>query len=90
MNMLTELQQTLAREGKVSFSLRVRPNARQTQIVSVMEDDSVKIALAAPAEEGKANAELIRFLSEQFGVHASHVEILAGGSGRRKVVRISA
>ena len=87
--MLTSLRKTLAQEGSVSFSLRVRPNARRTEVVSVLEDGSVKIALAAPAEDGRANAALIGFLGEEFGVHPSRVEILAGGSGRRKVVRIS-
>jgi hypothetical protein len=53
-----------------------------------MDDGSVKIDVAAPAEEGKANAALRKFLAREFSVPISNVEIVAGGGGRRKVVRI--
>jgi uncharacterized protein (TIGR00251 family) len=80
--------ETLANIGSVSFSVRARPNAAKTKVVSVMDDGSIKIAVAAPAEEGKANAELVAFLSKEFNVRASQIEIVAGGFGRRKIVRI--
>lgn len=86
--MLEALSRTLASEGSVSFSVRARPGAPRSHVVSVMDDGSVKIDVAAPAEEGRANAELARFLAEEFGVHPSQVEIVAGGGGRRKIVRI--
>lgn len=53
-----------------------------------MTDGAIKIDVAAPPEDGKANAELIRFLAEYFDVPRSSVEILSGQTGRRKVVKI--
>jgi hypothetical protein len=83
-----DLHRSLASDGFISFSVRARPGASRSCIVSVMDDGSVKIDIAAPAEEGKANAALRKFLAKEFGVPVSHVEIVAGGGGRRKVVRI--
>lgn len=79
----------LQREGFVTLSIRARPNAPRTMIKNVMDDGSVKIDLAAPAEEGKANEELVCFLAEEFDVHSSQIELLSGGGNRRKLVRIT-
>ncbi|MDD4319230.1 MAG: DUF167 domain-containing protein [Candidatus Peribacteraceae bacterium] len=86
--MLDSLRATLAGDGHVEFSVRARPNAPRSAVKSVLSDGSVKIDVAAPAEEGKANAELRKFFAEEFEVPTSNVEILAGGGGRRKIVRI--
>jgi len=71
----------------VIFSVRVQPRASQTAIAGVI-GDSVKVALAAPPVDGKANEALIRFFAELFGVARSHVEIVSGGASRNKVVRV--
>ena len=83
-----DLRQRLASKGSVTFSIRVRPHAKNTAIKSVMSDGSMKIDLAAPAEDGKANQELLRFLSEEFDVPITHIELLSGQTSRKKVVRI--
>lgn len=75
-------------ESKI-ITVRVRPHAKRTQIREMMSDGSMKVDLSAPAEHGKANAELIRFLSEEFKVPGSHVELLSGQTSRKKTVRIS-
>ncbi|MFA6039824.1 MAG: DUF167 domain-containing protein [Candidatus Peribacteraceae bacterium] len=87
--MIEDLQETLQREGSVTLSLRVRPNAPESRLRGKMEDGSIKVDVAAPAEEGKANAALVKFLAGKFDVHASQVEVLAGGGNRRKLVRIT-
>ncbi|MEK7218852.1 MAG: DUF167 domain-containing protein [Patescibacteria group bacterium] len=86
--MIEDLQETLQREGSVTLSLRVRPNAPESRLRGKMDDGSIKVDVAAPAEEGKANAELVKFLAEKFVVPISHVEMLAGGGNRRKLVRV--
>lgn len=87
--MLQDFRGRLVRDGSVSFSVRVRPNAPESRLRGKLEDGSVKMDIAAPAEEGKANAELARFFAKEFGVPPSHVEIVAGGGGRRKIMRIA-
>lgn len=76
------------REGRVSLTLRVTPKSPRTAWAGRMEDGSWKVRLAAVAEDGKANAELIRFLAHEFGVDRSAVTIVSGGTARMKHVRI--
>ena len=71
------------------ITVRVHPNAKRTKIKETMADGSLKIDIAAPADDGKANAELIRFLAEYFGASKNHIEILSGHTSRQKMVRIS-
>lgn len=83
--MLDALKQRLATEGKIDVIVRVRPHAAKTQFVDVLQDGSIKVAIAAPAEDGKGNAALEKFLEELFG---ARVEILSGRKGRLKLVRV--
>jgi uncharacterized protein YggU (UPF0235/DUF167 family) len=47
------------------------------------------VRLAAPAAEGRANAELVRFLAEELRVPRGAVTLGAGGRSRRKLVRLT-
>jgi uncharacterized protein (TIGR00251 family) len=73
--------------GHVTFKVRVAPRASKNQVVGV-EGDAVKIRLAAPPVEGKANEALEKFLASLLDVPRSSVEIIAGQSSRNKVIRI--
>ena len=86
--MLELFQQELASQGRTSFYVRALPGASKTELVEQLSDGSVKIRIAAPAEEGKANTELIRFLANEFRVQKSQVEIVSGKTGRMKLIRI--
>ena len=72
------------------ITVRVRPNAKKTAIKEVMSDESIKIDLAVPAEDGKANAALRQFLAEEFNVSIGQIEILSGQTSRKKIIRITA
>lgn len=69
------------------LTIHVKPNAKKTEIVS-RELGVLTIKLHAPATEGKANEELIDFLSEEFDVPKSCVEIVKGMTSKVKVVEI--
>lgn len=71
----------------VSFSVRVQPRASRTAILGVL-GNALKVAVAAPPVEGKANEALIRFFAELFEVQRSAVEIVSGEATRNKVVRV--
>lgn len=47
---------------------------------------ALKIAVAAPPVDGKANAALVTLIASTLGVTKSAVSIAAGGSGRRKLL----
>ena len=73
----------------VTLAVRAQPGAKKTAIVGVYgEGDAaqLKIAVQAPPIEGKANAKLIDFLAELFGIPKSKVEIVSGELSRTKVI----
>ena len=65
----------------------LQPRASKDEVVG-KHGDALKIRITAPPVDGEANAQLIRFLSKQFGVSKSDVVIESGATGRRKTVRI--
>lgn len=50
--------------------------------------DALKVRVAAPANEGKANAELVRFLARTLEVGRNSVQLLSGERSRDKVIRV--
>ncbi len=74
-------------DGVLVLTLHVQPGAKRTEVAG-RHGEALKIRLAAPPVEGKANAELMRFLAEAFGVHARAVALVRGETSRQKVVRI--
>ena len=74
-------------DGAVTFKLRVQPRARSTGIAGE-HDGALKLKVASPPVDGKANSEIIRYLAKIAGVRQSAVEIVAGATSRDKVVRI--
>ena len=69
------------------LELHVQPGAKRSEFAG-MHGERVKIRLAAPALEGKANAALIEFLAGHYGVPKRNVRIAAGLKSRRKRVVI--
>jgi uncharacterized protein (TIGR00251 family) len=70
------------------IKVHVQPNARTTE-VSGLHGDALKVRLAAPPLEGRANALLIDFLEEKLGVPASRISIARGQKSRAKLVEVS-
>lgn len=56
---------------------------------SGIHGDRLKIRVAAPPIDGRANSRLIAFLSSAFGVAQRNVTVEQGDSSRQKTVRIS-
>jgi uncharacterized protein len=74
--------------GNVLLRLHVQPGARKTEIAG-LHGDSLKVRLAAPPVDGKANECLIDFLAGRLGVARTCVELVSGSTSRRKRLRIS-
>ena len=78
------------RHGDVwRLTIRVQPAAARTAVTGC-HGDALKVRVASPANEGKANAELVRFLAAELGVARGTVEIRLGASSRTKVVEVPA
>lgn len=64
-----------AADGSLILTLHIQPGARKTEIVG-LHGEALKIRLAAPPVDGKANAALLGFLAKACGVSKSAVELL--------------
>jgi uncharacterized protein (TIGR00251 family) len=70
------------------LNVRVQPNARRTEIAGLY-DGCLKIRVAAPPLEDKANTLLIDFLKKTFELPGGRVIIRRGSHGRSKTIEIS-
>jgi hypothetical protein len=74
--------------GMSVLTARVVPNASKTEIVGWMADGCLKIKIAAPPVDGKANQELVSYLAKTLRVSKSEVEITNGLTSKKKTVRL--
>ena len=77
----------------MKLALKVTPGAKKNEILG-WEDDYpqvgrvLKVKIAAPPVEGKANKEIVLFLAKALGVTKSSIKVVHGTSGRIKLVEI--
>jgi uncharacterized protein len=69
------------------IALRVSANAKRSAVVGPY-GDGWKVRVAAPAEGGRANAEIVRLLADVLALSPQQVRIVAGASSPNKVVEI--
>ena len=77
-------------DGKkgAALAIRVTPRSRKNEIAEIMNDGTIRVRLTAPPVENKANQALVEFLSEVLDVPHSQLEIVAGQTGRDKLVSV--
>ena len=75
------------REGAVWLRVRVQPRASRSEIAGE-HDGALRVRVAAPPVDGKANRELERFLAKKLRVPPSRVSVVAGERGKNKLIRI--
>ena len=73
----------------IRLRLHVQPRASRSELAG-RHGDAIKVRLTAPPVDGAANEALLRFLASQLQVPRSALSLVAGGSGRSKVVAIEA
>ena len=67
--------------------MKASPGAACSEITG-FRDDALRIRIAAAPEKGKANRELIDFLSDKLGIRKSDITILRGETSRTKILEI--
>ena len=78
----------LKRHGDtLTLTLHIQPGAKKTEVAGE-HGDALKIRLAAPPVDGKANAALLAFIAEKLGVAKGAVALKSGQTSRRKVVEV--
>ena len=68
--------------------VRAVPGARSSEITGVHEG-ALRLRIAAPAVDGKANQALVATLAASLGVRKRQIEILKGEHGRDKQILVS-
>lgn len=86
--MLDKYKEKLKINNEVYLRIKARPNAGKTGIREIMEDETIKIDVAALPKKGKANKELIAYLTKEFNINKENVIILSGISDRIKLIKI--
>jgi uncharacterized protein (TIGR00251 family) len=73
--------------GCITLTLHIQPGAKKTEVAGLY-GDALKIRLAAPPVDGKANAALLGFVAERLGLAKSAVTLKSGHTSRRKVLEV--
>ncbi len=68
----------------LKIHLKISPNASKNEIVRT--DEGVKIKITAQPIDGKANKALVEFLSKEFKIPKTSIEILKGQTGKDKTL----
>jgi len=71
----------------LKLPIHATPGARRTEAAGA-HGQALRVRLAAPPVDGKANAALIAWAAAALGVPRSQVELLHGASGRQKVLGV--
>lgn len=72
----------------VVLTLHIQPGAKKTEVIGP-HGDALKIRLAAPPVDGKANAALLAFVAEKLGAGKAAVALVSGETSRAKRVRVA-
>lgn len=69
------------------FEILVKPNAKETKIVSFDEKKNIyHMEVSAPPTEGKANTEIVKFFKRTYKLN---VEIKSGKASHKKLIRVN-
>ena len=72
---------------KILLGIKAVPGASKTELAGI-KDGRLRVRLAAAPEDGKANAELLSFLSKTLGCAKRDLRIVSGEKSRLKVVEL--
>ena len=74
---------------RIHIELKVQPGASKTEITG-LKDGRLKVRIAAAPEDGRANAELCRFLAAALGCPRAEIILLRGEKSRLKTISVPA
>jgi len=75
-------------DGVVVLRVQVSPGAGRSAVTG-RHGDAVKVRVAAPPVDGRANAALVEFLASELGLKAADVTLVSGATSRAKRFRLA-
>lgn len=77
-----------SKDGVITLTLHVQPGARRSEVAG-LHGEALKIRLAAPPIDGRANDALLRFIADVLEVPLRNVELRQGAQSRHKTVQVT-
>lgn len=74
-------------DGETRIAIKAVPGSRKNQIAGLL-GDRLKVKVAAPPEDGKANQAICELLANELGVRAKDVRVVTGHASPEKVVAV--
>lgn len=74
-------------KDKIKLHLQIRPQAKRNQVIGII-DSKIRVAIAAPPVDGKANLELIKFIAKTLQLRQCDINIMHGEHSSIKVLEI--
>ena len=71
----------------IKVKVKIVPGSSKNKIIGAY-NNALKISIAAPPAEGKANKKCITYLAKYFDVAKSKIEIISGQTGKNKLIKI--
>lgn len=71
----------------IIIKVKIVPGSSKNKIIGAY-NDALKISIAAPPVEGKANKKCIAYLAKYFDVAKSKIEIISGQTSKNKIIKI--
>ena len=75
------------RGNDIIIKVKIVPGSSKNKIIGAY-NDALKISVAAPPVEGKANKKCITYLAKYFDVAKSKIEIISGQTSKNKLIKI--
>ncbi len=71
------------------LTLHIQPGAKKSEVVG-LHGDALKVRIASPPVDGKANEALLAFIADQLGLPKRAVQLVRGDTSRAKTVLVTA
>lgn len=75
----------LGKNGHPVLRVYIQPRASKSRCCG-FHSDALKLAIAAPPVDGKANKAVVRFVADLFGVGPRDVVLISGKQSRSKTI----
>jgi uncharacterized protein len=75
------------KDNTVLFTIRVVPRASRSELTGI-QDGALKLRIAAPPVDGKANEKCVRMVADFLGIKKGRVTIIGGHASRTKTVAV--
>lgn len=82
------LKEFIKQNKPAYLRIKVIPKSAKNEVIDIMDDETIKIRIKAVPEKGKANKELISFLSEELEMPKDRFDIISGKHDQLKLVKI--